>query len=204
MLAWPCSGKRDPFRGPRVGSCLTLRNELSEETHPLTKTDFTGEAPVGEGSPGGVLCPVARSLGLRWWDEFPGRFWPIILTQSPSWWCTHSSEEGSGRLVRHAVSPLDLSWILLLFWLVSSMFLTRDSCHKMTHANGYYGAWWFQAVFPLRVPTSESPHGWWLPLPGTPFPLFICCLTSFCFQMSHLRGPLLNLFYFNVSWNSLY
>ena len=27
----------DPFQGPRVGSCLTLGNELSEETHILTK-----------------------------------------------------------------------------------------------------------------------------------------------------------------------
>ena len=26
-----------PFQGPKVGSCLTLGNELSEETHVLTK-----------------------------------------------------------------------------------------------------------------------------------------------------------------------
>ena len=29
--------KGDPFQSPRVGSCLTLRNEMSEETHVLTK-----------------------------------------------------------------------------------------------------------------------------------------------------------------------
>ena len=29
--------KRDPFQGLKLGSCLTLRNELSEETHVLTK-----------------------------------------------------------------------------------------------------------------------------------------------------------------------
>ena len=27
------------------------------------------------------------------------------------------------------------------WWLISSVFLTRTSCHKTTHANGYYGAW---------------------------------------------------------------
>ena len=26
-----------PFQGPKLGSCLTLSNELSEETHVLTK-----------------------------------------------------------------------------------------------------------------------------------------------------------------------
>ena len=27
------------------------------------------------------------------------------------------------------------------WWLISSVFLTRTSCPKTTHANGYYGAW---------------------------------------------------------------
>ena len=32
--------KGHPFQGPKVGSCLTLRNELSEETHVLTKQEI--------------------------------------------------------------------------------------------------------------------------------------------------------------------
>ena len=28
-----------PFQGPKRGSCLTLRNELSKETHVLTKQE---------------------------------------------------------------------------------------------------------------------------------------------------------------------
>ena len=32
-----CCRKADPFQGPKLGSCLTLRNELSEETNVLTK-----------------------------------------------------------------------------------------------------------------------------------------------------------------------
>ena len=34
-----CCRKGDPFHGMRVGSCLTLRNELSEETHVLLKQE---------------------------------------------------------------------------------------------------------------------------------------------------------------------
>ena len=34
-----CCRKGEPFQGPRVGSCLTLRNELSEKTHMLTKQE---------------------------------------------------------------------------------------------------------------------------------------------------------------------
>ena len=37
---WNCCRKEDPFQGPKLGSCLTLRNELSEETHVLTKQEI--------------------------------------------------------------------------------------------------------------------------------------------------------------------
>ena len=32
--------KADPFQTPKLGSCLTLGNELSEETHVLTKQEI--------------------------------------------------------------------------------------------------------------------------------------------------------------------
>ena len=35
-----CCRKADPFQGPKLGSCLTLGNELSEETHLLTKQEI--------------------------------------------------------------------------------------------------------------------------------------------------------------------
>ena len=35
-----CCRKRDPFQGPKLDSCLTLRNELSEETHVLTNQEI--------------------------------------------------------------------------------------------------------------------------------------------------------------------
>ena len=34
-----CCRKEDPFQGPKLGSCLTLGNELSEETYVLTKQE---------------------------------------------------------------------------------------------------------------------------------------------------------------------
>ena len=35
-----CHRKGDPFQGPKLSSCLTLRNELSKETHVLTKQEI--------------------------------------------------------------------------------------------------------------------------------------------------------------------
>ena len=39
MDGWICCRKGDPFQGPKLGSCLTLRNALSEKTHVLTKQE---------------------------------------------------------------------------------------------------------------------------------------------------------------------
>ena len=46
-----CCRKADPFQGPKLGSCLTLRNELSEEIHVLTKQEILlGKGTRVEGS----------------------------------------------------------------------------------------------------------------------------------------------------------
>ena len=46
------------------------------------------------------------------------------------------------------------------WWLVSSTFLSGTSCHKTTHAGGYYGAWpgWAvsASVLPLTIPHKSS------------------------------------------------
>ena len=39
-------------------------------------------------------------------------------------------------------------------WLTSSLFLTRTSCHKITHANGYYSAWTRWAVSVSVLPLT--------------------------------------------------
>ena len=57
----------NPSQDLKVGSCLMLRNELSEETHRLTKQEILlGRGAQVESSrvsnPGELLCHVARSL----------------------------------------------------------------------------------------------------------------------------------------------
>ena len=60
-----CCRKGDPFWGLRVGSCLTVGNELSEETHELTLSGRgAGRRAAGGGNPGEGLCHVARYLGF--------------------------------------------------------------------------------------------------------------------------------------------
>ena len=60
--------KADPFQGPKLGSCLTLGNELSEETHVLTKQEIL----LGKGTrveTSGVREPRRTALprGLQSW-----------------------------------------------------------------------------------------------------------------------------------------
>ena len=49
LFSSKCCRKEDPFQGPKVGCCLTLRNELSGEMHMLTKQEIL----LGRGRPGG-------------------------------------------------------------------------------------------------------------------------------------------------------
>ena len=69
--SWNCCRKGDPFQGLKLGSCLTLGNELSEETHADKARDF-----IGKGHPGGEQegkgtqenCSAVWPAVLRWWD----------------------------------------------------------------------------------------------------------------------------------------
>ena len=44
-----CCRKGDPFQGPKLGSCLTLGNELSKETHTDKARDLIGKGTRVEG-----------------------------------------------------------------------------------------------------------------------------------------------------------
>ena len=90
-----------------------------------------------------------------------GGLWPIILIQSLSCWHTHrlskmdASERDSGKWTRGVSFRPFLNssgW----WWLISSVFLIRISCHKTTHANGYYGAWPGWAVSISVLPLTGS------------------------------------------------
>ena len=66
VSAFFCCRKGDPFQGPKPGSYLIFGNELSEETHVLTKQEILlGRAPGGEQEvrePRRTALPVVRSL----------------------------------------------------------------------------------------------------------------------------------------------
>ena len=66
---------------------------------------------------------------------------------------------GSGRTCGVSFRPFPDSsgW----WWFISSLFLIRISCHKTTHANGYYGTWpgWAVSinVLPLTLVVKNLP-----------------------------------------------
>ena len=111
---------------------------------------------------------------------------PIILIPSLSWLRTHPQPRwmlargilGSGRKAGSVSSrpfPNSFGW----WWLISSVFLIRISCHKTTHANGYYGAWPGWAVSISVLPLTFSVSHWDLPKylgvePFQPLILLLC------------------------------
>ena len=65
---YPCCRKGDPFQGPNLGSCLTLGNELSEETHVLTKQEiFLGKGTRVESHR--VMEPRRTALSHGLWSR---------------------------------------------------------------------------------------------------------------------------------------
>ena len=163
QLVWPegsitqklwqsCCRKGDLFQDLKLGSCLTPRNELSEETHADKARDFVGKGHPGREQSGKGAQENCSAAWLAVWGFMvmglvSSYLWPIILIQSPSWWCMpcsakmDASEKDSGRWSN--------MWCLLLtfpnspdwWWLISSVFLPGTSCGKTAHAKDYYGAW---------------------------------------------------------------
>ena len=63
-----CCRKEDPFQGPKPGSCLILGNELSEETHLLTKPEILlGKGTQVESRRVREPRRIALSQGLQSW-----------------------------------------------------------------------------------------------------------------------------------------
>ena len=99
--------KGHPFQGPKVGSCLTLRNELSKETHVLTKQEIL----LGRGAPveSSRVRETRRTALTTWLTVLGFMVMGLVsglshhLIQNPSWWCVHcsakmdASEKDSGR-----------------------------------------------------------------------------------------------------------
>ena len=128
-----CCRTADPFQGPKACSWLTLRNELSGETHVLTKQELlSGKAPGrragGQGNPGEPLRSLGLVMGLVSGWSLANR------SNSQHFLVVHTSLSQEGRqwegfweLAGHAVSPFDLSRTLPVG---GSMLLTRTSLLK--------------------------------------------------------------------------
>ena len=114
-IGWSlCCRKRDPFQDPKLGSCLTLGNELSEETHVLTKQEILlGKHRHGEQEGKGTHS-TALSHNLQM-----GLLSGLSLashSDSESFLVVHAlfsqdgcQREGFWEVAGHAVSPFDLS-----------------------------------------------------------------------------------------------
>ena len=112
-------------RGPKLDSCLTLKNELSQEAHVLAKQEILlGEGIWVESSRVREPKRTALSHGLQsqvlwWWISFcvvlSQTFWLRVLPGGaglvqPRWMPERRILGGVG----HEVSAFDLSWTLLV------------------------------------------------------------------------------------------
>ena len=147
-LSSDCCRKGDPFQGPKLGSCLTLGNELYEETHVLTKQEILlGKGTWVESS------RVREPRRTAWLRGSQSRV--LMVMGLVSRWSLANHSNSESFLVAHGIASerdsgkwMDTGCLLSTlpelshwWWLISSIFLIRISCHKTTHANGYYGAW---------------------------------------------------------------
>ena len=138
--------------GGRVGSCLTLRNELSEATHTDKARDFIGKGNQGRAQEGkgtqenysatwltvSSFMMMGLVSGLSLMDHSNSRSFLVMHTSLNQ---DGFHQGGFWEVVGHMESSFDLSQILLISGDLLVLFLTRTSCHKITYANGHYGAW---------------------------------------------------------------
>ena len=88
------------------------------------------------------------------------------LSFSLSWWLTHrsakmdASARDSEKWPDSGVSFRPFANSSGWWWLFNSLFLIRISCHKTTHANGYYGAWPGWAVSISLLPLTALLTKW--------------------------------------------
>ena len=118
---WSCCRKGDPFQGLKLGSCLTLGNELSEETHMLTKQEILlGKSVWVESSRvkgtqencSAMWLTVSSFMvigfisGLSLANHSGSESFLVVQDLFSQDGC---QQEGLWEVVRHVVSPFDLS-----------------------------------------------------------------------------------------------
>ena len=130
--------------GPETGLLSNTRKWIVQGDTCADKARYF----IGKGNPGEQLCHMAFSLGfyadgISFWVVFSQSFWLRVLPGGARLvqprWMPERRILGGGRTcgVSFWHFPNSSGW-----WrLISSLFLTRTSYPKTTHANGYYGAW---------------------------------------------------------------
>ena len=110
---------------------------------------------------------MSRSLGfyadgIRFRVVFSQSFWfrvlPCGTCLAQPKWMPERRIMGGGRTCGVSFWPFlnSSGW-----WrLISSLLLTRTSCHKTTHANSYYGAWPGWAVSVSVLPLTYGPFSY--------------------------------------------
>ena len=101
-----------------------------------------------------------------------------------------ASERDSGKWMDTGCLLSTLPELSHWWWLISSIFLIRISCHKTTHANGYYGAW----------------PGWVVSISVLPLTLFLCvCISALLLsQLNKLSLYVLSCLFCYVSDTKLF
>ena len=107
-----------------------------------------GRRAVGSGSPGGLLCHVAHSLGfygegISFWVVSDQSLWLRVLPGGAR--ITRPRWIPARRILGDGWTHGITFWPFLncsdWWWLIHSMSLTRTYCHKTAHTDGYYDAW---------------------------------------------------------------
>ena len=157
--------ERGPIPGPKTGLLSnTWKWIVWGDTCADKARDFTGKGHPGREQEGQGAQEDSSAGGLQFYGD--GISFQVVISQS-FWlrvlpggaplvqprWMPERRILGGGQTGGVSFRPFQnsSSW----WWLISSMFLTRTSCHKTTHANGYYGVWpgWVVSisVLPLTV-----------------------------------------------------
>ena len=82
LQAEAVAGRGNPFQGPKLGSCVTLGNELSEETHVWTKQEILLEKSArAENSAIREPRRTALPCGLQSWVYGDGISFRVVFKQ---------------------------------------------------------------------------------------------------------------------------
>ena len=139
--------------GPKTGLLSNTQKWIVRDTHVLTKQEILlGKDTRVESSrvrePRRIALPRGSKSrfygdGISFRGVFSQSFWLRVLPGGARLvqprWMPERRILGGGRTWGVFFQPFlnSSGW----WWLISSVFLTRTSCCKTTHANSYYGAW---------------------------------------------------------------